>query len=72
MKERCRQCKLFADEYEKLGGDDTGDINLGTFKTLYAECLCSTSNEKPLSMKKLEEAIKRKNMSMSGNKRSRR
>ena len=72
MKERCRQCKLFADECEKLGGDDTSYINLGTFKNLYVECPCSTSNENPLSMKKIEEAIKRKNMSMSGNKRSRR
>ena len=56
---------------KKMGGGDTGDINLVSLNALHAKCLCNASNEKPQFMKKLEEAIKRKNASMSGNKHSR-
>ena len=71
MDQRHSQCKCVAKDHEKLGGDSDGDANAGMFKEMHADYVVNHPNEKCPSMHKLEQAIKRKNASLTVKKRSR-
>ena len=71
MDQRCSQHKCIAMEYEKLGGTSDGDANAGTFKEVHADYVGKSPDDECPSMRKLEQAIKRKNASLTGAKRSR-
>ena len=70
MNQRFSQYKLIASEYEKLGGNSSGDVNIGTFKTRYEIYIQKSADGKVPSIRDLEKAIKRKNGDL-GNKRAR-
>ena len=61
MNQRFSQHKLIASEYEKLGGNSSGDVNIGTFKTTYEIYIQKSADGKLPSIRDLEKAIKRKN-----------
>ena len=71
MDQRRSQCKHVAMEHEKLGRHSDGDVNAGAFKEVRVECVGKSPDGKCPSMSKLEHAIKHKNASLTGAKRSR-
>ena len=71
MEQRCSQCKCIAKEHEKLDRNKDGDASAGAFKEVHVDCVGNSPEDKCPSMRKLEQAIKRKNASLMVAKRSR-
>ena len=61
MNQRFSQYNLIASEYEKLGGNRSGDVNIGTFNTTYETYMQKNADGRLPSIRDLEKAIKRKN-----------
>ena len=71
MDQRHIQCKCITKENEKLGGNSDGHANAGAFKEMRAHYVGNSPDDECPSMRKLEQAIKCKNASLTGAKRSR-